>query len=259
VPSPRHRLVQGLVYIAPFMLLLAVWSLVKGLGNLEDSTLPSIGDVITSSVQLIDWGVLPYNVSVSLSRLLLGALLAAVIGIPIGLMMGVSRYGVVTFGPFLRFFQSVSGIAILPLLIIWFGFSETTIQLGILYTALVPVIFNTMIGVQTIPAVYTDAVETLGGSRYRLVRDIYLPGSFSSIVVGLRLGVGYGWRALIVGEILVGKGGLGFMIFDARTFQQLGVILSGMILIGLLYLILDRLIFAALEDATVRRWGLERA
>lgn len=255
---PMPRLVAGTVYIAPFAFILVLWSLGKTIGNLSDTTLPSIGGVLSSAGQLIESGVLPYNISISLTRLLASALLAAVIGIPIGLLMGVSRLGAMTFGPFLRFFQSVSGIAILPLLLVWFGFTETTIQLAILYTALIPVIFNTMTGVQTIPRVYTDAVETLGGSRYRLIRDIYLPGSLASIVVGLRLGVSYGWRALIVGEILVGKGGLGFMIFEARTFQQLGVIVTGMILIGLLYLILDRLVFAPLEDATVRRWGLER-
>ena len=90
------------------------------------------------------------------------------------------------------------------------------------------------------------------------MRDIYLPGALSSILVGVRLGVAYGWRALIAGEMLVGVGGLGFMIFDARQFHQLGQIIAGMILIGLLFLVIDRLIFASVEDATIRRWGVQR-
>jgi taurine transport system permease protein len=77
-------------------------------------------------------------------------------------------------------------------------------------------------------------------------------------VVGIRLGVGYGWRALIAGEMLVGAGGLGFMIFGAQQFHALGQIVAGMILIGLLYLVIDRLILAPVEDATVRRWGAQR-
>lgn len=256
--SRVRRQMLPLLFTVPFLVIIAVWVLAKDAFHVSDDVLPSLGDVARASNQLIDWGILPYDASRSLYRIAVGTVLATVIGVPVGLLMGANRYSVLMFGPFLRFFRAVSGIAILPLLIVWFGFSETTIQVVILYTALIPVIFNTMTGVRTIPTVYRDAVETLGGGSFRLVRDIYLPGALSSILVGVRLGVAYGWRALIAGEMLVGVGGLGFMIFDARQFHQLGQIIAGMILIGLLFLVIDRLIFASVEDATIRRWGVQR-
>ena len=249
----------GLLYPLPFLLILLAWVLAKDLFGLSDDVLVTPAAVITSAGELVDFGTLPGDVSLSLKRLAIGSLLAAAIGVPIGLALGFSRYGAMMFDPFLRFFQAVSGIAILPLLLVWFGFSEATLQLVILYTALVPIIFSTMTGVRTIPPIYSQAIETMGGNRLRLVRDVYVPGALASIVVGVRLGIGYGWRALIAGEMLVGAGGLGFMIFDARRFHVIGQILAGMVLIGILYLIIDRLLLAPIEDATVRRWGLQRA
>lgn len=248
-----------LLYPLPFAIVVALWVLAKAVFDLSDDVVVWPTSVVDSARDLIKVGVLPSDISLSLRRLAVGAVLATVIGVPIGLLLGFTRHGATMFGPFLRFFQSVSGIAILPLLLIWSGFTETTIQIVILYTALVPVIFSTMTGVRTIPSVYRDAIETMGGGRMRLVRDVYAPGALASIVVGIRLGIGYGWRALIAGEMLVGAGGLGFMIFDARRFHLIGQILAGMVLIGILYLIVDRLILAPIEDATVRRWGLRRA
>jgi taurine transport system permease protein len=253
-----RRVASALLYPLPFVLLIGAWVLAKSVLHVSDQTIVAPGDVLATAGDLLDEGALPVYVSESLKRLGLGAVLAVAIGVPLGLLLGANRYGAMTFGPFLRFFQAVSGIALLPLFLVWFGFTETTIQLVILYTALVPIIFMTMMGVRTIPPIYRDALRTLGGDRIRLIRDVYLPGALASIVVGVRLGIGYGWRALIAGEMLVGAGGLGFMIFDARRFHVLGQIVAGMIIIGILYVVIDRLILAPIEDATVRRWGVQR-
>jgi NitT/TauT family transport system permease protein/taurine transport system permease protein len=102
------------------------------------------------------------------------------------------------------------------------------------------------------------ALRSLGASRLRLITDVYLPGSLPSIVVGLRLGMGYGWRALIAAEMLVRQGGLGDLIFGARTGGQIDRIIGGMILIGALYIIVDRLLVQPVENLTVARWGVLR-
>jgi NitT/TauT family transport system permease protein/taurine transport system permease protein len=128
----------------------------------------------------------------------------------------------------------------------------------VIYSLIVPIIFNTMIGVRAIPENYALALRSLGASRLRLVTDVYLPGALPSIVVGLRLGMGYGWRALIAAEMLVRKGGLGDLIFGARTFGQIDRIIVGMIMIGCLYVIIDRLLVQPIENITVARWGMLR-
>jgi taurine transport system permease protein len=262
-PVVRRRVRLGyaaepLTFLVPLAVLLAVWAAVKPGFGLADDVIASPPQVLGAAWELVGTGVLPAFVSVSMGRLAVGALLAVAIGVPIGLMLGLTRYGAVMFEPFLRFFQAVSGIAWLPLAIIWFGFTERTILVVIVYTALIPVVFNTMTGVRTVPPIYRQAVQTMGGGRLRAIWSVYLPGALPSIVVGIRLGIGYGWRALIAGEMLAGKSGLGFMIFDARRFHVIDSIMAGMIIIGLLYLVVDRMIFGALERVTVRRWGVVR-
>lgn len=248
-----------LVTLGPFVVLVAAWWGIKTAFDLSNESLASPADVVGKAVELVRLGMLPVFVSESLRRIALGAGLAVLIGVPVGLVLGLSRYGAPMFEPFLRFFQAVSGIAWLPLAIVWFGFTDTTIQVVILYTALVPIIFNTMMGVRLIPRIYRESFQTMGGGRLRLITDIYIPGALASIVVGLRLGIGYGWRALIAGEMLIGASGIGFMIFDARRFHLIDVILAGMIIIGVLYLIIDRMILAPIERVTVHRWGILRS
>ena len=264
VPVPGRRPVsasvrQALIFVAPLIALVVVWGGVKSLFGLSDDVLVSPAATARTAVELVRLGILPRYVSESLWRITLGAALATVLGVPIGLALGLSRYGARMFEPFLRFFQAVSGIAWLPLAIVWFGFTDVTIQVVILYTAMVPVVFNTLIGVQLIPDIYQESIQTMGGGRLRLVRDVYLPGALPSIVVGLRLGIGYGWRALIAGEILTGLPGLGTLIFEARRFHQIDQILAGMVVIGVLYLIADRMVLAPVERLTVQRWGVVRA
>jgi NitT/TauT family transport system permease protein/taurine transport system permease protein len=141
---------------------------------------------------------------------------------------------------------------------VWFGFSHGTTLIVVMYTLIVPIIFNTMIGVRAIPENYVLALRSLGAGRLRLITDVYLPGALPSIVVGLRLGMGYGWRAVIAAEMLVRKGGLGDLIFGARTFGQIDRIIVGMVAIGCLYIVVDRLIVQPIEDLTVTRWGMLR-
>ena len=158
----------------------------------------------------------------------------------------------------LRFLQGISGIAWLPLAILWFGFTNTTSLVIVVYTLIVPIVFNTMTGVRAIPENYVLALRSLGASRWRIVTDVYFPGALPSIVVGLRLGMGYGWRALIAAEMLVRQGGLGDLIFGARTFNQIDRIMVGMIAIGVLYVVVDRLLVQPIESMTLARWGVLR-
>ncbi len=254
---PRVAL-GALTFLFPFAVLLAVWAAVKGGFGLPDNTLASPMQALRALGAVVQSGVLPAYVSASLARLTVGCLLAVAIGLPVGILLGLTRYGARMFEPFLRFFQAVSGIAWLPMAIIWFGFTNATVFVVIVYTALIPIVFSTMTGVRTVPPILSQAVATMGGGRGRVIRDVYLPGALPSIVVGCRLGVGYGWRALIAGEMLTGKAGLGFLIFDARRFDRIDRIIAGMLVIGTLYLIIDRLLLAPVEEATAQRWGSVR-
>lgn len=257
-PALAAGLVGAAKFLAPFALLVAIWWAVKAGFDLPDRVLVSPYQVLITFWNLLARGVLADYAATSLYQIGIAVVISAAVGIPLGFAIGSNAYVARALGLFLRFFQGVSGICWLPLAIIWFGFTDTTILVIVIYTLIVPVIFNTMLGVRAIPSSYALALRSLGASPLRVVKDVYLPGALPSIVVGLRLGMGYGWRALIAAEMLVRQGGLGDLIFGARTFGQIDRIICGMIAIGVLYVVVDRLIVQPIENLTVARWGVLR-
>jgi taurine transport system permease protein len=253
-----RRMFGGFKILLPFAVLIAIWWTIHAVGDFPENVLVSPAAVWRAFVYLVTHGVMAEYASTSLWMIGIATVLSMLLGVPVGFAVGVNRYAAHALEGFLRFLQGISGIAWLPLAIIWFGFSHTTTLVVVMYTLVVPIIFNTMIGVRAIPENYALALRSLGASRLRLIKDVYLPGALPSIVVGIRLGMGYGWRALIAAEMLVRKGGLGDLIFGARTFGQIDRIIVGMIMIGCLYIIVDRLIVQPIENLTVARWGMLR-
>jgi NitT/TauT family transport system permease protein/taurine transport system permease protein len=259
-PVPPERLGSSLDWarrsLLPFALLVVIWWSVKLAFRLNSTILPSPWETVSTTWPLVQRGILNDYVTASLSRMVVASLLGIVIGLPIGLLLGSNRYVAIAFAPILNFFQALSGIAWLPLMLVWFGFGETTIQAVILYTVLFPVAFNTMTGVRTVPIQFANALRVLGAGRLRLIFDVWILGAMPSILLGIRLGIAYGWRALIAGEMIVGAGGIGFLLFQARSFHETARIMDGMILIGLLWILIDLAFLRPVEAYTIQRWGM---
>ncbi len=235
---------------------LGLWSLAAATLPGPDYLLPPPTAVLGALVDLGVKGILPVYIAESLRRIVLAALLGLAVAVPVGLLLGMSRRIADFVYPLLNFFQSVSGIAWLPLVLVWFGFGERTILVAVCYTVFFPVIFNAFLGVRSVPRIYVNALRTLGAGRFRIVRDVLIPGALPNIATGLRLGLAYGWRALIAAEMLVGAHGLGFMIFSAQTFHLTARIMLGMGVIGLLWMLLEYFLLRPLEEATIARWGM---
>ena len=252
----RH--LRDLRVLLPFAVLIAIWwGLKEGFG-ISDKLLVAPPLVWSAFGTLITRGILAEYAGTSLSMIGIATLISFVVGVPLGFAVGTNRYAARALEGFLRYLQGISGIAWLPLAILWFGFTHTTTLAIVIYTLIVPIVFNTMTGVRAIPENYVLALRSLGASRLRIVTDVYFPGALPSIVVGTRLGMGYGWRALIASEMLVRQGGLGDLIFGARTFNQIDRIMVGMVVIGTLYIVVDRLLVQPVESMTLARWGVLR-
>lgn len=242
--------------IVPFLPLVALWWGIAGAGVFSSAFFPGPPEVIASFDQLIRQGILPAYLYDSVVRLAFGAGLAVLLGIPIGLLVGLNRLAYKAMWPILLFFQAIGDIAWLPILLIWFGFGLTTVTLVIIYTALFPIVLNTVLGVRSIRPDLRRAALSLGASRAQVIREVILPGALPNIVTGLRNGLGFGWRALIAAEIIVGTSGIGFMMFDARRAGSTVEVIVGMIVLGLLWYVVDAWILVPIERATGERWGM---
>lgn len=242
--------------IVPFIPVVAIWSIVANSGLFPRAFLPAPSDVMRGFITLSYKGVLPDYLQDSLIRLLFGAVIGVMLGIPLGILIGSSRLAHRVCWPVLLFFQAIGDIAWLPILLIWFGFGLTTMTVVIVYTVLFPIVLSTVLGVQSVHRDLLRAAQSLGASPMRMLWEVTLPGALPNIITGLRNGLGYGWRALIAVEIIVGTSGIGFMMFDARRAGSTVEILLGMIVLGTLWYIVDAWILAPIERATGQRWGL---
>lgn len=242
--------------IVPFIPVVVLWATVAELGVFPRVFFPGPLEVVRSFIALMYKGILPDYLQDSIVRLAVGAAAGMAIGIPLGVLVGLNARARQMLWPILLFFQAIGDIAWLPILLVWFGFSLTTITFVIVYTVLFPVVLNTALGVRTVPIALHRAARSLGASRTRVIWEVVLPGALPNIITGLRNGLGFGWRALIATEIIVGTSGIGFLMFDARRAGSVVEILLGMIVLGLLWYIVDGWILAPIERATGQRWGL---
>jgi taurine transport system permease protein len=242
--------------IVPFIPLIVAWWIVTEMQIFPRAFLPGPAEVVRSFGSLVYTGVLPDYLQDSIWRLVVGSFWGIVLGIPLGILVGLSQRAHKALWPVLLFFQAIGDIAWLPILVIWFGYGLTTMTVVIVYTVIFPVVLNTVLGVRSIPINMHRAALSLGASRTRMLWEVVLPGALPNIMTGLRNGLGYGWRALIATEIIVGTSGIGFLMFDARRAGSVVEILLGMIILGILWYIVDSWILAPIERATGQRWGL---
>jgi taurine transport system permease protein len=141
---------------------------------------------------------------------------------------------------------------------LWFGYGFGAITFVIFNAVFFVVTYNTLLGVSSIPMPLRHAAASLGANHWHLLTQVILPGALPNIVTGIRTGLGFAWRGLIAAEMIATNVGLGYMLFLARDFYKTEVIVFGMIVIGMIWLVIDRLVLAPIERATIERWGLVR-
>ncbi len=252
----RQNLLSGLQFFAPFAVLIALWAVLVPWFDVNPRLFPHLTAVVQAAVEGIGDGSLVGHIGASLLRVAVGTVLALFAAIPLGIAMGVSPVVSGFLTPPLRFFSVLAGIAWIPIATLWFGYGFGAITFVIFNAVFFIVTYNTLLGVSTIPLAVRNAAASLGAGRWAMLSEVLLPGALPNIVTGIRTGLGFAWRGLIAAEMIATNAGLGYMLFVARDFYRTEVIVLGMIVIGVLWLLLDRLVLAPLERATIERWGM---
>jgi NitT/TauT family transport system permease protein/taurine transport system permease protein len=233
-----------------------VWWIVAELEVFPSAFFVGPATVIAEFEELIRKGILPAYLSDSINRLWTGVVFGLLIGVPAGFVVALSRWARKLTWPLLLFFQAIADIAWLPIVIVWFGFSLTAVTFVIVYTIVFPLMISIVAGVEQVPRDLIRAARSLGAGRLRVFTDVILPGALPAVATGIRTGLGYGWRALIAAEIIIGTSGIGFMMFDARRAGDVTPVFVGMIVLGVLWYALDALVLAPFERGTIERWGM---
>lgn len=238
------------------LLFLLAWTWVAEWHAVPRAFIPSPLEVIRGFVEIVGAGVLARHVRDSAVRFLLFYALAASGGIAAGLVMGVLPGLGHFMRPLLGFFNAIAGIAWLPLAMLWFGTGEPTVAFVTANGVFFVVAINTLVGVQAVPKLYEQGLRVFGATQLQVIQQVLIPGAFPSILNGLRLAMGFGWRALVASEMVASASGLGYLVYRGSYDFRYDVVWAGILLLGFLSVGVDRLIFAPLQRRTLERWGL---
>ncbi|MEU4678371.1 ABC transporter permease [Micromonospora sp. NPDC023737] len=257
--GPTARMVSAFWFILPFVLLIVIWAAVVAVTNTPMRVFPQVTDVLAALREMWVSGDLLRHLGASLRRVGVGAAIAVLTALPFGVALGVSPTLAAFFAPLLRFSVALAGIAWIPIATLWLGYSDSAVIFIVWNAMFFALTYNAMLGVQRIPIELLRAARSMGAGRLHMFFEVLLPGALPSIVTGLRIGLGYGWRGLVAAEIIASSAGLGYALFLAQTEFSTDVVITAMVIIGVLWLVMDRLLLAPLERRTVERWGMKGA
>lgn len=267
VPAPRRRSLHSgrttpavtvLLAAIGLGLFFAVWSLLSGLGLIPAHFLPApvrvANELGTLSRVPFAGSVLSQHVLASLQKFGVGFALAVVIGIPLGLILGLSRLADKVISPLFDAVRFIPPIAWVPFTVLWFGTNPIAATIVVFAGAFAPCVVNSYRGAKFVDTTLLEAARTLGANPFTVVAEVVIPASLPSIVAGLRVSAGFAWQALIGAELIVGSTGLGFMIVQGETNMTTTVVIAGMAMIGLLGACID-FCLRGLELHISRNWG----
>ncbi|MFJ4686622.1 ABC transporter permease [Streptomyces sp. NPDC088789] len=224
------------------LLLLALWAAGSALGLLDPRSLPAPWTIARTTADLLADGRLQSHLATSAQRALLGLLFGVAAGLVLAVLSGLSRVGEAVIDGPVQIKRAIPSLALIPLLILWFGIGETMKVVTIALGVLVPVYIHTHNGLRTIDSRYVELAETVRLSRLGFVRHVVLPGALPGFLLGMRFAVTAAWLALVVVEQVNATSGIGYMMELARTYGQTDIILVGLVVYGLLGLVSDALV-----------------
>jgi NitT/TauT family transport system permease protein len=214
--------------------------------------------VLVGMYELTRQGVLIKYIIASLFRVSSGFLLALVIGVPLGLLLGWFGRAFQAFNPAIQVLRPISPIAWIPVAILWFGVSDLAPIFLIFLASLFPITTSAMSAVKNIQLVYLRASSNFGIKRMTLFRKVIFPAALPQIITGVRIALGVAWLVVVAAEMIAVNSGLGYLIIDARNAgMRYDLVVAGMVLIGLIGLALDYMV-RRLEDLDEVRWGLNK-
>ena len=246
------RLGRLAVYVALPVLVLAIWQGLSAYGYIKPMLLPPPTKVCATMWELLISGALIKHMAVSLLRVLEGFAIAALVGLPLGIGIGLSRTLDRATDLIVQLLKPIPPIAWIPLAILWFGIGEGGKVFIIFLGAIFPVLVNTVDGIRQTDHRYVELARVLEVSKARLIWRVVLPGALPSIMTGLRVGLMVAWICVVAAELIAATGGLGYLIMDARQLMQTDQVLVGMISIGAIGKLLDVLLKGA--EHRLIRW-----
>lgn len=243
-----------------FLVVLVIWVVVSAAGLVSGSVLPAPWDVFAGLTQTASPArhfQLELDAVETLRRLVEGTLIAALVGVPIGVLLGAKRRMRAVAQPIVLSGLTLPALAMVPLYMVFFGLGEGVSLAVVIVEAIIPIMVAVATGYRAIPVQLIWAAKALGARRGFYWRSVALPALIVPIVSGLRIGMGYAWRSLLAVEgITALKHGLGYRTFQAAQFFDSRTVFVQVIVVAFVGILLESVVLNRIERRTVVRWGV---
>ena len=237
----KYRAPAWLSWLVPALVLL-VWETAARIGLIAPQVLPAPSSVFKTAWDLARNGDLFIHLGVSLLRAVAGFVIGGTIGLALGVVVGFSSLAQALLDRSIQMVRAIPFLAMLPLVIVWFGVGEVAKIFLVALAVLFPIYINTMLGIRQIDPKLMELAKVIGLDRAAIVRRIILPGAMPSILTGVRYALAHAWLALVIAETLATTKGIGFLAMDAREFLQTNIILLTISIYAAIGVVADALV-----------------
>lgn len=222
--------------------ILAAWIYTTTFTQIPAGILPGIPRVWKAFLDMTASGQLQSDLAVSLIRVLKGFAVSAVLGITLGSLIGMSRPVREMLLPFITVVRQIPMIAWIPLIILWCGIGELSKVVIIVLAASFPVLVNTESGIAGTPESFLEVAKLYKLNPWKTFTKVYLPHALPQILVGLRLGLGVSWMAVVAAELIAAVSGIGYRMSNARSLMRPDIVIVCMLVVGLVGILMDKVI-----------------
>ena len=240
--SPREPIPKSLYLIlalSSFAFFLILWSILTYGRFVDPLFLPSPGRVFQAGADLFSEFEFMTDILNSVYRVMMGFVVAALVGVPIGLMMGTFKVAEALTEPVVGFIRYMPASAFIPLFILWLGIGDIEKIAIIFVGSFFQLVLMVAVVAKNVHKEMLETAYTLGVKRFQVIRKVLLPASLPGIVDTLRIIVGWAWTYIIVAELVASASGIGYMIISSQRMLRTGNIIFGILTIGMLGLITD--------------------
>lgn len=242
------------------IVLIIIWQIIYATGKFSQIIFPSAFTILHSLYNSIVSGELIYQTIYSLELILKGLCIGLILAVILSSLAILFKPLSGLVETLVSIAHPLPGIALLPLIILWFGAGEISIIFIIVHSVVWPLVLNLLAGFKAIPEIYKQVGHNYGLNSFEIIRYIMLPASLPYFLTGMKIAWARSWRALISAEMVFGaaggKGGLGWFIFKNRVFMDTAGIFAGLIVIVVIGMMVEDIVFDKLERATIKKWGM---
>lgn len=232
----EKKTIKSIIVVA---VILGLWTVISATGIFSSYVFPGPGKVWRAFLKMLSTGELLKNTAASLMRVFAGFFISFAIAFLLGIAACLFPRSEPYYRPILEFLRHIPPMSLIPLLILWFGIGEAVKTIIIVLTAFFPIFMNTEAGLKSCDRKLLEVGEMIHMSSVQRFFKIRLPAALPEILIGMQIGLGYSWRAIVSAEMIAAISGLGYMILDAQAMSRSDKVVVGIIVIGLLGLLMD--------------------